>query len=68
MFDAYRDALDSQEVRSLVWIIALTANALPEDRQKCLAAGMDDCIAKPIQAGALVRALELCPTSEERAW
>jgi two-component system, sensor histidine kinase and response regulator len=44
--------------RKPVWIIATTANALPEDREKCLTAGMNDYVAKPIQAKALVYALE----------
>lgn len=34
-------------------VIAFTARTRPEDRDKCLAAGMDDFLAKPIQTAAL---------------
>ncbi len=39
-------------------IIGLTANAMQGDREICLAAGMDDYIAKPIRVNDLVEALE----------
>ncbi|MEZ0218212.1 MAG: response regulator [Rariglobus sp.] len=40
------------------WIIALTANAMPEHRERCLAAGMDDYLNKPINLVALAAVLE----------
>lgn len=39
-------------------VIALTANTMSGDRDRCMEAGMDDFIGKPIRAGELVEKLE----------
>lgn len=38
-------------------IIAMTANAMPEDKERCLEAGMNDHVAKPIEIKRLIAAL-----------
>lgn len=41
-------------------IVALTANAMSEDRERCRAAGMDGYLTKPIQFDKLDEVLERC--------
>jgi len=54
----------TQEIRKLeepgkrIPIVALTANAMVGDQEKCLAAGMDDYLSKPLQFEAIIAMLE----------
>jgi PAS domain S-box-containing protein len=41
-------------------LVAMTANAMEGDRERCMAAGMDDYVAKPIRPEELVTALRRC--------
>jgi CheY-like chemotaxis protein len=43
-------------------IVAVTANVLQEDLERCLAIGMDDYMGKPIRLEKLVKLLSYCQT------
>jgi two-component system sensor histidine kinase/response regulator len=47
-FEATRQIRRRQDKNSAIPIIAMTAGAMAKDREDCLAAGMDDYIAKPV--------------------
>ena len=46
-------------VNHLVPIIAVTANAMPEERNRCLQAGMDDYVSKPLALNMLQQVIDV---------
>jgi PAS domain S-box-containing protein len=62
-FDVTREVRRREGDGPHVPIVALTANALRGDRERCLAAGMSDYLAKPTDLDSLQQALERHTTS-----
>jgi signal transduction histidine kinase/CheY-like chemotaxis protein/ligand-binding sensor domain-containing protein len=57
-FDATRAIRERETGEGRVPIVALTALAMREDRERCLASGMDDCLVKPFNREQLREVLE----------
>ncbi len=58
---------NSSVLRHDIPVIALTANAMPEDREICINAGMDDYLSKPLNVSLLLTALEKWVQNHETA-
>ncbi len=59
--EATRRIVEKYDEDSRPYIIALTANAMQGDRERCIAAGMNDYISKPIRMEDLHEAFDRCP-------
>src|SRR6476646_310833 len=59
--EATRQILERWPAGERPWIIAMTAEAMSGDRERCLAAGMNDYLAKPIRVDELVAAIKRTP-------
>lgn len=73
LMDVQMPVMDGYETTRIIWrewepderpfIVAMTASAMPGDRERCLDAGMDHYIAKPVRVDELRQALEIAASN-----
>jgi signal transduction histidine kinase/ligand-binding sensor domain-containing protein/DNA-binding response OmpR family regulator len=76
LMDVQMPCMDGFEASRAIWrefdqgnrpyIIAMTGHAMLGDRERCLAAGMDDYVSKPVDIGELRDALARVPVGENK--
>ena len=68
-YEATREIRAFEEANGLeqVPVIGLTAHAMKGERERCLEAGMNDYLAKPVKQGALLTTLATWTQSNEEA-
>jgi len=57
-FEATRRIRQQEAGKGHIPVIAMTAHALKGDRERCIEAGMDDYVSKPLQPQALITAID----------
>jgi len=57
-YDATREIRRREGNRRRIPVIAMTAGAMNGDRERCLSAGMDDYITKPVRTEELGKVLQ----------
>lgn len=64
---AARQIMEQSDKDKLPMIVALTANAMPGERERLLSIGMDDCLIKPITETQVIRILQTLTTPPKQS-